>query len=139
MTKKELSFGAIVFRVEKDEIYYLLLKHSENYFNFPKGHREGEEGAYKTTIREVFEETGIDDLEIIKGFKEKNSYFFKKKNKLIFKTVIFFLGETKKKDIKISSEHMGYYWLKKKEAISLLKLNNLKRALNKADSFIKNK
>ncbi|MDD3729084.1 MAG: NUDIX domain-containing protein [Candidatus Pacebacteria bacterium] len=134
---KELSFGAVLFRVEKGKIYYLLLQHSKNYFNFPKGGLEKDEGAIRAAKREILEETGIKDVKIIKGFKEKNNYIFRQKGKLIFKTVIFFLAQTKEEKVTISKEHIGYKWLSYEDATSFLRIKDLKKILKKADDFLK--
>lgn len=136
---KEISFGAVVFRKEEEKIYYLILQHKKDYFNFPKGHPEKGESPIKTVKREIFEETGIRNLKIIRGFKEKNNYFFRQDKKLIFKTAIFFLGETKKENITISSEHIGYKWCLYEEALKNLKIKDLRKIIQKANYFLRKK
>ena len=96
------------------------------------------------------EETGIKDLKVIPGFKELEKYFFRKSYGLegearkkapwIFKLVVFFLAETKTKDIKISDEHIGFLWLPYQEAVKKISFKNSKKLLEKANDFItKNK
>lgn len=133
---KEVSFGIIVFKKEKGKIYYLLLQHKKDYFNFPKGHQEEGETPLKTALRETLEETGLKDIRIIKGFKAKNNYFFKKNKLGVFKTVIFFLGEAKEKEVKISSEHIDYGWFSYKDSLSILKIKDLRLILQKANDFL---
>lgn len=134
--KKEISFGAVLYRKEKEKICYLLLQHNKNYFNFPKGHPEKGEGPLEAAKREIFEETGIKDLRIIDGFEEKNNYFFKQNKKGIFKTAIFFLAETKEKRVIISKEHTGYKWLCYKNALNVLRFKDLKNIIEKANNFL---
>ncbi|MCK4474003.1 NUDIX domain-containing protein [Candidatus Parcubacteria bacterium] len=138
----EKAAGAVIFRKEKDKIYYLLLhypssvKAMKDYWGFCKGHIEKEEQELKTAKREIQEETGIKSMKFIKGFKEQMKYFFKFEKKSIFKIVSFYLVETKTKEISISFEHIGYKWLSYKEALKQLTFENAKQLLKKANSFI---
>ena len=149
---KEKSAGAIIFRKENGINYYLLLhytpsnegKHGQ--WGFAKGHIEQGETEMETAKREIFEETGIEDLQFISGFKELEKYFFKKSYGLegearkkapwVFKLVVFFIAETKTKEIKISSEHTGFLWLPIDQAIKKTTFKNSKKLLKEANDFI---
>lgn len=146
---RENSAGAVVFRREDNEIYYLLLHYSGDHWDFPKGHIEKGENEIETVKREIEEETGIKDIKIIKGFRESIKYFFRQykekisledrnKNRIpwVFKTVVFYLAETKTKKIKISPEHIGYQWLSYKKALKQLTYKNSKELFKKANIFI---
>jgi len=141
----EKSAGAIIFRKEGDEIYYLLLhyprgaRRPEPYWDFPKGHVEKGEKEINTVKREVWEETGLKDLRFIDGFKEQIKYFFKWEGENILKFVTFYLAETEEKDIKISSEHIGFKWLPYKKAMTQLTFQNAKELLQKANNFLSRK
>src|SRR3989338_11121874 len=100
--KNEKSAGALVFRREADKIFYLLLKYKSGHWDLPKGHIESGETEEQTALRETQEETGLKDVALILGFKETIKFFFKKERELISKTVVFFLGETKTEEVKIS-------------------------------------
>ena len=148
----EKSAGAIIFRNPRSrtsslrdknkETKYLLLyypsgsKSKKDYWDFPKGHIERGEKEINTVLREVKEETGLENIEIIKGFKEHIKYFFKFKRQIVFKIVTFYLAKTEKKDVKISSEHIGYKWLSYKEALNQLNFDNAKKILKKANKFL---
>jgi len=151
---KEKSAGAIIFRRDSGINYYLLLHYpSKNrkggHWEFPKGHIEGEESEEETVKRELAEETGISDIKIIPGFKKYIKYFFRqykeniaeedrktRKTSWVFKLVVFFIAETKTKEIKISSEHIGFAWLPIEEAIKKTTFKNSKKLLKEADDFI---
>lgn len=138
--KFEKSAGAVIFRKENNKILYLLLHYpgvqGEDYWDLVKGHIEGKELEKQTVIREIFEETGLQDLEFIEGFKEEIGYIFERNNENISKEVIFYLTETKTKDIKISFEHVDFKWLYFSEAISIMKFREGKRVLTKANEVL---
>jgi len=142
----EKSAGAVIFRRENSKIFYLLLHYpgashraEKDYWDFPKGHIERGEKIEETVKREVFEETGLKDIEILPGFKETINYFFKFEGKNILKFVTFFLAQTKEKDVKISFEHIGYEWLPYEEAIKRLTFQNSREVLKKAHEFLNKK
>ena len=132
----EKSAGVVIFKKDKGNIYYLVLHYEIGHWDFVKGKIEINEELRQTITRESKEETGIDDIRFIGEFKEKIEYFFKKQGKTIFKTVIFFLAETKTKEIKLSYEHVGFKWLSYDEAIEQLTFENAKEVLKKANDFI---
>ncbi len=135
----EKSAGAIIFRVENERVKYLLLHYLRGqrtknpYWDFPKGHIEKGETETKAMRRGVFEEAGIKDLKLIPRFREVIKYFFKLSGKTVFKMVVFYLGETKTSEIKISSEHIGYKWIEYENAIKELSFDNAKSVLQKAN------
>ena len=140
---KEVSAGAIVFRRDaRGQPLYLLLHYPSSprvkreYWDFAKGHIEKGETEIATVKREVQEETSIKDLAILTGFKETISYMFQAKGQKIFKTVVFFLGETHQKEVKISFEHLAYIWLPFEKALLQLKFPNAKKLLKKAQGLI---
>ena len=146
---REKSAGAIIYRMENGVPYYLLLHYFSGHWEFPKGHIEKGESEEETVKREVFEETGINDLKIILGFKKYIKYFFRQykekvseedrragKTPWVFKLVTFFIAETKMKDVKISPEHKGFLWLPIDEAIKKTTFKNSKMLLKEANDFI---
>jgi len=141
----EKSAGAVVFRKEGNKIYYLLLHYPSgtrtprNYWDFPKGHIERGEKEIETVKREVKEETGLEDIKFIEGFKKWVKYFFRFQGKTVFKIVIFYLVETKNKNVKISFEHIGYKWLPYEEALEQLLFKNAKEILKKANDYLNSK
>ncbi len=153
----EQSAGAVIFRKEpctrtssvqgkNSKIYYLLLHYEAGHWDFPKGHIEKGESEEETVKREVKEETGIEDIKMIKGFKEWMKYFFrniyglkkeeKEKVSWVFKIVTFYLAETKTKEVKISFEHIGYKWLPYERALEQLTFKKAKEILEKANDFL---
>jgi 8-oxo-dGTP pyrophosphatase MutT (NUDIX family) len=143
----EKSAGAVIFREENGKIFYLLLHYpgtshraKKDFWDFPKGHIEKGEDEIETVKREVKEETGLEDIKIVDGFRETIKYFFKWKGENVLKFVTFYLAKANEKKVKISFEHIGFEWLSFKEALERLTFKNSKEILKKAHLFLtKNK
>lgn len=135
----EHSAGAIIFRKKEGKRLYLLLHYKSGHWEFSKGHIEKGEKESETVKRETEEETGIEDIVFIKGFKEPIKYFFRVNKRTIFKTVNFYLAETKTKKVKLSREHIGFKWLNYAGARKQLTFVNAKKILDKANNFLSKK
>ena len=146
---QEKSVGAVIFRKENSENYYLLLRYKKKHWDFVKGHIDPGETDEQTLRREAKEETGIEDLKIIEGFTEYTKFIFKQYKELmtkeqkksgkpvwVFKIVNFYLAETETKDIKLSEEHQDYKWLKYDEALKQTTFKGSKDILKKAHEFL---
>lgn len=133
--KQEKSAGAIVYRKKKEPIY-LLLHYEMGHWDFPKGKIESGEKGLETVKREIQEETGIKDVEILKDFKEKIQYYYKLKDEIISKEVVFYLAKTDAEKVNLSFEHIGFIWLPYEKAIGKLTFKNAKEILKKANDFL---
>ena len=99
---------------------------------------EKDETTHETAIRETKEETVITDIVFTENFEEWIEYNFKYQGKLIQKKVVFFLAETKTKEIKISHEHIGYIWTDYNASMEKTTFDNAKTILTKAEKLISN-
>ncbi len=133
---KEKSVGAVVFRQQGNEQLFLLLHYDAGHWDFPKGHMEQNETEQQTLLREVQEETGITSVELVAGFKQQTSYFFRREGQTIFKEVVFYLLETREEKIKLSSEHKGFQWLPFEQAAKKITFKNSRSVLLKAKQFL---
>jgi bis(5'-nucleosidyl)-tetraphosphatase len=133
----EISAGAVLFlNDEGTELMYLILNYSYGHWDFPKGNIEPGETETETVFREISEETGIQDIQIVDGFKQQISYKYRKKSKLINKTVIYYLAETKSREVVLSFEHNNFGWYTFDQALEKLSFENSKRVLRVADQFL---
>lgn len=87
------SCGAVVVRRANDGWKTLMLRAYRNW-DFPKGIREDGESSQEAAIREIAEETGIDDLEFAWGdsFVDTGPYSRGK-------VARYFIAETRQSDI----------------------------------------
>lgn len=132
----ERSSGAVVFHNENGSVKFLLLRRGPTYWDLPKGNIDKGEDEVAAAEREIKEETGIEKAKFVPNFKEKVNYFYKREGQTIYKEVIFFLAETKTKEVKISKEHDDFGWFDYEEAIKKVKS---KEIIEKANEFIKKK
>jgi len=132
----EHSAGAIIFRKDRGKIWYLLLEYRPDYWGLSKGNIEKGETVEVTARREVQEETGLTDLELVRDFKEKAQYIYSRQGEKVFKTVTFLLAKTETKDIKISWEHAGFVWLPYEKAIEKITYPSDKKLLQQAQEFL---
>ncbi len=130
------SCGAIIFYKDK-EIKYLLLEY-KNWWDFPRGLIEENETEEQAAIRELKEETGVENPEFIQGFKENINFFFKVQSELVRKEIVYFLVKVNNLDIKISWEHKSYAWLTYEEALEKLNFKKSKDILKKANNTVIN-
>jgi 8-oxo-dGTP pyrophosphatase MutT (NUDIX family) len=72
---KEFSCGAVIYKMKNDNPLFLLVNSKRNgIWGFPKGHIENGESEKETARREIFEETGIKNIEFIKNFRQEDVY-----------------------------------------------------------------
>jgi bis(5'-nucleosidyl)-tetraphosphatase len=133
---KEYSAGFLVFSEFDGERRYLILHYPGGHFDFAKGHLEAKENNLEAAHRELAEETGIDQIEIINGFEEQITYNFRRGRTPVKKTVTFFLGKTSQQQVKISHEHHDAFWLNFDEALAKVTFANAKNILSKAEQFL---
>ena len=133
---EETSAGIVLFRKEESKILFLLLHYPSGHWDFVKGKMEQGESTHQTAIRETKEETGITDITFVENFEEWINYNFKYQGELVQKKVVFFLAETKTKEIKISHEHSGYTWMDYNSAMEKTTFDNAKTVLTKAQNLL---
>ncbi len=129
---EETSSGVVLFRKENEKILFLLLHYPSGHWDFVKGKMEKGESTHQTAIRETKEETGINDVKFLDNFEEWIQYNFQFEGELVNKKVVFFLGETKTKDVKISHEHLNYTWMDYTTAMEKTTFDNAKTVLSKS-------
>lgn len=133
-TKLEISSGGVVYNRHLDK--FLLIKDSYNRWALPKGKIEPGEKPEETAVREIGEETGIFNSQILK-FIGKIKYFYRIHNQPMFKIVYNFLLVTEKEELNPhKTETKGAAWFDRAEAIHKIAYKNAKKMVEMANNII---
>jgi 8-oxo-dGTP pyrophosphatase MutT (NUDIX family) len=89
-TRIETSSGGVVYRTSQDGPQVLLIRDPYNNWGLPKGHIEGGETPEQAALREVEEETGLRDVELVAQLPTID-WYFRDHGKLVHKFCHFFL------------------------------------------------
>ena len=95
--QQETSAGGVVYRLHGGDPLFLLIRDSYQNWGFPKGHLEVGERAEDAALREVREETGLEDV-ALRGTIDTIDWYFRFRGRLIHKVCHFFLMETAQAD-----------------------------------------
>lgn len=91
--KQEVSAGGIVYRAQGGQPLFLLIRDSYGNLGFPKGHLEKGEPPDQAAVREVLEETGVEQP-VLRGHIDTIDWYFRFRGRLIHKVCHFYLMET---------------------------------------------
>ena len=131
--KKEKSCGAVVYYLGSDGPLFLIEKMELGHYSLPKGHVENNETEIETAHREIKEETSL-ELEINPSFRKTITY---SPGKDIIKDVVFFISETKSKEVKPQlCEVSSILFLPLDEALKKLTFQLDKDVLIAANEFL---
>lgn len=130
--KKHFSSGGVVLEERSGEVRVLLIKDAYGKWTWPKGHIEPGEAPREAAIREITEEAGLEDLEVLEDLGEQQ-YFFTLAGDKVFKTVRIFLvraasgqvPEAQPKEVRETK------WFKPDEALALLDYEGATGFVNK--------
>ncbi len=131
--RKEYSSGGVVIKKRAKGISVLLIKDSYGRWTWPKGNIEPRESPLDAAAREIAEEVGLKEVELLEKIGE-TKYFYKLNGILRFKTVYLYLCEDRKADrIKIQlSEIRDAGWFTPEEALQKIDYEGSKELLQKA-------
>lgn len=119
--KKTKSAGGVVLN-SKGEV--LVASQHGTSWSLPKGHIQDNEDILEAAKREIHEETGITDLELVRDLGNYDRYMIAKDggdDHRESKTIYMFLFRTKQSDLKpVDPENPEARWVKKEEVANLL-------------------
>ena len=120
MSHDKLSCGIVLARAADDGWLTLMLR-AYHHWDFPKGIRESGEEPLEAALREVREETGVDDVAFDWGDRYFETGPYSKG-----KVARYFLGRTRKRDVVMgispetgAPEHHEWRWVSFDEAYDL--------------------
>ena len=130
----ETSCGLIL----KNGDLILLLRYPQGHWGFPKGHVEENDMSHQATaIRELEEETGITDVEIIGNWFTSTKYTYMKKKVSTQKEVHWFPARTNSMDVSLSEEHTDYIWIDVDGAEEMITFDEEVRVLQEARKILR--
>lgn len=130
---QEKSCGAVIYTLEKENIYYLLIQYELNhhYWGFVKGHIEGAETEMETAIREIKEEVNLMSLLFVPDFRFTHQY---QTNPYTTKEVVFFLAKSLTREVLLNPKEVrDCRWLLYPEARMRLSYQNDRILLHEAN------
>jgi 8-oxo-dGTP pyrophosphatase MutT (NUDIX family) len=120
-TKKTESAGGVVLN-EKGLV--LVVSQHGTSWSLPKGHIDPGEDSLTAARREIYEESGVKDLELVKELGSYGRYRIGQdggETKAEYKTIHMFLFKTKEKDLKpIDPHNPEARWVDKQQVAGML-------------------
>lgn len=118
----------MIFRHAKDggDVEILLIQDSKDRWTIPKGHIEPGETAKQTAVREIGEEAGLKDVQVL-GWLGKIHFKYRRTDKLVLMTTQVYLvkalGDTDK--IKKEDWMNGIKWFKFGDALDAIEYEDI--------------
>ncbi|MDR0397742.1 MAG: NUDIX domain-containing protein [Candidatus Nomurabacteria bacterium] len=129
MIGREPTSGGIIFRPSKKtpgEVEILLIQDVKKRWTIPKGHVEPGEPAKQTAIREIQEEIGLKEMEVL-GWLGKTEFKYRRLNKLVLMTMQVYLvralGDTD--DLKSEEWIQGVKWFSFNDALDKIEYDDI--------------
>jgi ADP-ribose pyrophosphatase YjhB (NUDIX family) len=129
---REPTAGGIVFRMTEDnkDIEILLIQDSKNRWTIPKGHIEPGETARQTAIREIGEESGLKNVELL-TWLGKIHFKYRRLDKLVLMTTqIYLVRALDDKEVPIKEKWMnGIRWFKFGDALDAIEYEDIEKIM----------
>jgi 8-oxo-dGTP pyrophosphatase MutT (NUDIX family) len=124
---REPTAGGVVFRRDSEGgVEILLIQDSKDRWTIPKGHIEDGETAQQTAKREIGEEAGLMDTEVL-GWLGKIHFRYRRVDKLVLMTTQIYLvrAGSDSADIKKEDWMNGIKWFKFYDALDAIEYEDI--------------
>ncbi|MDO4684179.1 MAG: NUDIX domain-containing protein [Candidatus Saccharibacteria bacterium] len=124
---REPTAGGIVFRRNKDgQVEILLIQDAKDRWTIPKGHIEEGETAQATAKREIGEEAGLHDVDVL-SWLGKIHFRYRRIDKLVLMTTQIYLVRAKGDTDAIKKEEWmnGIKWFSFHEALDVIEYEDI--------------
>jgi ADP-ribose pyrophosphatase YjhB (NUDIX family) len=124
---REPTAGGVVYRHNKEgNIEILLIQDAKDRWTIPKGHIEEGETAQEAAKREIGEEAGLKDVEVL-GWLGKIHFRYRRMNTLVLMTTQIYLVKAKGDTNAIQKEEWmnGIKWLEFNDALEKIEYEDI--------------
>ena len=137
---REPTVGGVVFRhnTKTGAIEFLLIQDAKNRWTIPKGHIEEGEESKQTAAREITEETGLQEMDVI-SWLGKINFRYRRVSSLVLMTTEIFLVRAKGESDKLKPEDWmnDVKWLDSKDALDKIEYEDIGKLMLVALSKIR--
>lgn len=137
---REPTAGGIIFRhnAKTGAIEFLLIQDAKNRWTIPKGHIEEGEESKQTAAREITEETGLQEMDVL-SWLGKINFRYRRVSSLVLMTTEIFLVRAKGDTDKLKPEDWmnDCKWLDSKDALEKIEYEDIGKLMLVALSKIR--
>lgn len=134
----EVSAGGVVVRLVQGRPHVLLIRDPYRKWGLPKGHLEEGEDSQQAALREVCEETGLNDLILGPDLGEID-WTFRQRGRLVHKFCRFFLMSSARSDTRpeVAEGISECRWLPVEEALRTIAYDNARVILKRGSERVR--
>ena len=123
---REPTAGGVVFRHGANGIEILLIQDAKDRWTIPKGHKEEGEQAVDTARREIGEEAGLHNIDML-GWLGKIHFRYRRLERLVLMTTQIYLVRVRGDGNEIQKEEWmnGIKWFPFAEALDLIEYEDI--------------
>lgn len=128
---RETTSGGVVFRRDADgKVEILLAQDAKDRWTIPKGHIEAGETPRQTAEREIQEETGLKEMDVLNHLG-KTQFRYRRQNSLVLMTMHVFLVRAKGDTNKLVKEEWmnGIAWFPFAEALDKIEYEGIEKLM----------
>lgn len=128
---RETTAGGVVFRRnKKGEVEILLAQDAKDRWTIPKGHIEPGETPRQTAQREITEETGLKEMDVLDHLG-KTQFRYRRQNSLVLMTMHVFLVRAKGNSDRLVKEDWmnGIGWFPFTEALDKIEYEGIEKLM----------
>ncbi len=135
---REPTSGGVIFRHGKDGLEILLIQDAKNRWTIPKGHIEEGETAVDTARREIAEEAGLKNVDML-GWLGKIHFRYRRLERLVLMTTQIYLVRAKGDTDAIQKEEWmnDIKWFPFNEALDAIEYEDIAKLMLKASKRIR--